>query len=107
MGCYSNAILGMLNAHNMHLVPRDVLETLINDLPEKTFSVYLVHDCFGTHANYCEDIKKLYLTIMNRLSHSKIYRCFLEDACGDFLNNPSSARASNLDLGIRILTLSK
>ena len=67
-------IIDLLDEHNIAFVPREMLEKFATELPEESFEITRIHDCFGAHPNYCDDVLQQYRYIMHDLYLSDMFK---------------------------------
>lgn len=87
-GFLSARILDYLYEDTMGLVDRIVIAKLIGSMPEKSFDMISVHDCFRCHPNYGNDLRRQYNTIMADINDSMI----LPFICTQVSQKPIKAR---------------
>jgi hypothetical protein len=71
-GFLSVRILDYLYKDTLGLVDKDVIVELIESMPNKSFDIVTVHDCFRCHPNYGNDVRKQYNTIIADLNDSNL-----------------------------------
>lgn len=71
-GFLSVRILDHLQYDNLRLVDTNKIEALISTLPPKNFDLVCVHDCFRTHPNYGNDLRKQYNRILCDIKNSNL-----------------------------------
>ncbi|AGH07425.1 RNA polymerase [Sulfitobacter phage phiCB2047-B] len=71
-GFLSVRILDYLHHDTIGLVDALVIAKMIQTLPEKSFQLVCVHDCFRCHPNYGNDLRIQYNTIMADIAESNI-----------------------------------
>jgi len=69
---YSFHILDLLDAHNISVVPKNILQMFVDELPEKDFQITCIHDSFGCHPNYSFDLMQQYRYCLYHLGMSNI-----------------------------------
>ena len=69
-GFLSARILDYIDIKNARLVEYSPVLDLLASLPTKPFKVISVHDCFRSHANYGNDLRKQYNIIMSGIARS-------------------------------------
>lgn len=87
-GFLSVRILDYLFDDTIGLVDPLVIAKLIQTLPEKSFQLVTVHDCFRCHPNYGNDLRRQYNTIMADINDSNI----LPFMAGQVTGKPIKAR---------------
>lgn len=87
-GFLSVRVLDYLYEDTMGLVDPLVVAKLISSLPEKSFELISVHDCFRCHPNYGNDLRRQYNYIMADINDSMI----LPFMCEQVARKPISAR---------------
>jgi hypothetical protein len=71
-GFLSARILDYIDIKNAGLVEYSPILDLLASLPTKPFKVISVHDCFRSHANYGNDLRKQYNIIMSGIARSEM-----------------------------------
>lgn len=71
-GFLSVRILDYLFDDTIGLVDTLVIAKLIQSMPQKSFQLVTVHDCFRCHPNYGNDLRLQYNTIMADINDSKL-----------------------------------
>lgn len=69
---YSFHILDLIDAHNISVVPKNILQMFMDELPEKDFQITCIHDSFGCHPNYSFDLMQQYRYCLYHLGMSNI-----------------------------------
>ena len=67
----SARILTELNQHNIDMVSQEIIEELLNEIPDCYASVSEIHDSFGVLPNYAEELMRQYRFILARLCDSR------------------------------------
>lgn len=83
-GYLSVLILDYLNEDTMGLVEPLPIAKLIQGLPEEPFDVLTIHDCFKSHPNYANDVRRQYNLALADLADSSM----LEYIAGQVTDNP-------------------
>jgi hypothetical protein len=73
-GFLSVRILDYLFEDTIGLVDPLVIAKLIQSLPNQSFELVCVHDCFRCHPNYGDDLRRQYNTILADLCESTILK---------------------------------
>ena len=84
-GFLSARILDYLDETSITLVPEDELRKLLLLVPNKPFNLIVIHDAFRVHPNYGNDIRRLYIAHLSRVSRSNL----LEFILRQMYSNPS------------------
>ena len=71
-GFLSTRILDYLHHDTIGLVDRKVINNMIRSFPERPFDLVTRHDCFNSHANYGNDVRKQYNRILADISDSNL-----------------------------------
>lgn len=71
-GFLSVRILDFLYADTIGLVDHVTIAELIQTLPDRSFELVCVHDCFRCHPNYGNDLRRQYNTILADLNDSMV-----------------------------------
>jgi len=87
-GFLSVRILDYLFEDTIGLVDPMVIAKLIQTMPEKSFDLVTVHDCFRCHPNYGNDLRRQYNTILADINDSMI----LPYICAQVSRKPIKAR---------------
>lgn len=90
-GFLSVRILDYLYEDTMGLVDPMVIAKLIKTMPEKSFQLVTVHDCFRCHPNYGNDLRRQYNTILADINDSLL----LADIANQVTQKPINARKVN------------
>lgn len=81
-GFLSARILNYIDSCSFVLVPREPLEELIDNLPQKPFEVVGIHDCYRVLPNYGNDIRRLYVFQLYKLARSNMLEFILTQLLG-------------------------
>lgn len=81
-GFLSVRILDYLFEDTIGLVDPLVIAKLIHSMPDKSFQLVSVHDCFRCHPNYGNDLRLQYNIIMADLNDSTIMPYMARQLCG-------------------------
>ena len=87
-GFLSVRILDFLYEDTMGLVDPLVIAELIQTMPNQSFQLVTVHDCFRCHPNYGNDLRRQYNTIMADINDSNL----LPFMAGQVTGKPIKAR---------------
>jgi len=87
-GFLSARILDYLDSDTLMRVDNMVITNLINSMPDYSFSMVTVHDCFRAHPNYGNDLRKQYNTILADINDSHM----LTYLCSQIADRPLNAR---------------
>lgn len=87
-GFLSCRILDYLFDDTIGIVDPLVVAKLIQSLPQQSFQLVTVHDCFRCHPNYGNDLRRQYNTILADINDSRI----LEFITQQVTNQPITAR---------------
>ena len=84
-----------------HLVPamREKLITLIDSMPDTSFPVIAIHDCFKYHCNYGNDVRIQYAQILSELAASNTLAAIASEITG----RPITVAKASQDLPAKIL----
>lgn len=77
-GYKSMRILDMVSSDNFWVVPKEILEELIDSLPDKPFQILTIHDCYRCHPNYGNDVRKQYRICLQELANSNLLEHILQ-----------------------------
>lgn len=77
-GFLSARILDYVDTHTIEFIDREALTHLVKSLPEKTFSIITVHDCFAVHPNNASDLLWQYQDLYNELSKANMLSYLLK-----------------------------
>lgn len=75
-------ILDSLDAHNLGLVDPQIIWELIKTMPEKSFKVISIHDCFRVLPNYGNDLRRQYNQILSDIAGSKMLESIVSQIQG-------------------------
>lgn len=81
-GYLSPRILDYLDEHNIDIIHRGAVLSLISSLPAKPFTVISVHDCFRCLPNYGNDLRKQYNQILSDIARSDMLSFILTQLMG-------------------------
>lgn len=81
-GFLSVAILQYIDPQSIKLVDREVIITLMDTMPKKSFQVMTVHDCFRCHPNYGNDLRRQYNQILSDIAKSDLLGFILSQVLG-------------------------
>lgn len=81
-GYLSARILDYLDSSNIHMVDTDVIQDMLDSMPEKPFEVIAVHDCFKVHLNYGNDLRKQYNLQLSLIAKSNLLSYVLTQLLG-------------------------
>ena len=79
-GFLSARILQHLDNFSIKLVSNREIERLMGTIPNKTFAIKTVHDCFSTHPNNALDLLLVFRNLYAELSKSKMLNYLLHCA---------------------------
>lgn len=81
-GMLSLRIIDYINEGNKHLVDAEVVLNLLATLPEKPFELITIHDSFGCHPNYGNDVRQQYNNLLAELWESNLLNYILTRITG-------------------------
>jgi len=81
-GFLSVRILDYLFEDTIGLVDTVIIAKMIQAMPQKSFQLVSVHDCFRCHPNYGNDLRRQYNTIMADIAESTILDYMVQQLCG-------------------------
>jgi hypothetical protein len=81
-GYLSARILDYLDTSNIHMVDTDVIQDMLDSMPEKPFKVVPIHDCFRVHPNYGNDLRKQYNLQLSLIAKSNLLSYLLSQILG-------------------------
>ena len=70
------------NAGHLGIKAKSDLCALIDKIPEKSFELVCIHDCFKFHANYGNDVRSQYIEILAELADSDILSSIASEIAG-------------------------
>lgn len=82
-GFLSARILDHLSHRSIDLVDKDVIQDLIDSLPEKPFEVLTVHDAFRCLPNYGNDLRKQYTLLLSDIARSDLLSFLMSQLAGE------------------------
>jgi hypothetical protein len=94
-GFLSARILDNLDEHNLGHVDPAVITQMIHTLPEKSFPILSIHDCFRVHPNYGNDLRKQYNQILYEIAKSNLLASVVSQINGQQTNVHKFADFSN------------
>lgn len=71
-GFLSSRVLSLIDESNVGIVSAFKVKELISTLPNKSFPILAIHDCFRVHPNYGNDLRMQYNYIMSDLAKSDL-----------------------------------
>lgn len=71
-GFLSARIIDALDRKNMGMVDYSIIKKLLLSLPEKSFELIAIHDCFRVHPNYGNDLRQQYNNLLAEISDSNL-----------------------------------
>lgn len=81
-GYLSPRVLEYLDEHNIDIIDRRAVLSLIESLPAKPFTVISVHDCFRCLPNYGNELRKQYNRILSDIARSDMLSHILTQLMG-------------------------
>jgi hypothetical protein len=81
-------ILDYLDSETLQTIDKLLIAKLLASMPEHPFDMVTVHDCFRTHANYGNDVRRQYNIIMADINDSRM----LTSLCSQIANKNLTAR---------------
>ena len=81
-GYLSARIMDFIHSKNITMVPKSLLEELLNSLPDKPFEVIAVHDCFRCLPNYGNDLRKQYNLQLMLIANSELLSYLISQLLG-------------------------
>jgi hypothetical protein len=81
-GYLSARILDYLDSGNIQMVDTDVIQDMLDSMPEKPFQVIPVHDCFRVHPNYGNDLRHQYNLQLSLIAGSNMLSFLLSQILG-------------------------
>lgn len=85
-GYLSARILDHLNPSNGGYIDINIIEELLNSLPEKPFKVVSVHDRFACLPHYANDLRRQYNHQLMLLARSNLLQDLISQILGRFIN---------------------
>lgn len=85
-GFLSVRILDYLDTHTLKLVDTMKIALMIMTLPDDPFHLVTVHDCFRSHPNYGNDIRRQYNTILADICKSHMLSSMCSHVTGKVMN---------------------
>lgn len=85
-GFLSARILQYVGVDTLKLVGTSgisVIKALVDSLPEKSFEVYSIHDCFRVLPNYGNELRQQYRNICKQIADSKMLDCIISSMLGE------------------------
>ena len=71
-GFLSARILDYITVENIGITDPLIIAKLVQTLPEEPFDVVSVHDCFRSHPNYGNDLRRQYNLILCAIKNSEM-----------------------------------
>lgn len=93
-GFLSARILDDLNPDNGGHVNMEVISELLESLPQKSFKILSIHDCFRCHPNYANDLRWQYNNQLHLLARSNM----LGNLLTQILNRPITTGKADPDM---------
>lgn len=87
-GYLSVRILDYLDSATLKVVDTAIIAKMVQSLPQEPFHVITVHDCFRAHANYGNDLRRQYNTVLADINESYM----LSDMCSQVTGKTLNAR---------------
>ena len=87
-GFLSVRILDYLDSTNLDQVDKLVIAKMIQGLPDSSFHVVTVHDCFRAHPNYGNDLRQQYNIVLADINDSQM----LSNMCSQVAGRTLTAR---------------
>lgn len=84
-GFLSARVLELIDRENVGLLtPAEVtaVETLLDSLPNRSFDLLTIHDCFRCHPNYGNDLRQQYVNILADISASRMLASLCSQIAG-------------------------
>ena len=81
-GFLSARILDYVDAHTLPAIGEDTLRKLLDSLPENTFAIKSVHDCFAVHVSNASELLWQYRNLYQELNQSKMLSYLLNQVLG-------------------------
>ncbi len=92
---YSWHILDLLDNHNYDMCPKEVIEMLLNELPNQPFEITRIHDSFGAHPNHAGEVMEQYRWNLYHLYCSNFLNCICEELDIEMVVPPKSDTLKN------------
>lgn len=94
-GFLSARIIENLDEHNMAMVDYSVIMKLIKSMPQKSFSVLSIHDCFRVHPNYANDLRRQYNQLLHEIASSELLSYLACQIANDSVTAPKFDNIAN------------
>lgn len=78
MGMYSLRILKEITYNNIDLLPKELLEKWLIELPKCSTHVSEIHDSFGVHPNYAQDLMDQYRNVLMDVARGRFLESVLD-----------------------------
>lgn len=76
---FSYRILYEVTPANIGMLPKGLIQDMLNDLPKSTFHISEIHDSFGVSPNHAGELMKQYKLCMYSLAQSRYLQACAED----------------------------
>ena len=93
-GFLSARILDFLYEDTIGLVDVNIIFDLISTFPDQPFQLVCVHDCFRSHANYGNDVRRMYNTLLADLNDSNLLPFMASQVANQDISTHKSGKIS-------------